>query len=188
MWASVWGSVGEWVGGTASAGALLLALFILMREVRLRRQSQADQVACWLEFSDHGAAIAVLRNTAAQPIFLPNVTSIAKAPWTVWWYRKYRPGMHSDKNPECVDLRDYVKWAMKAYGDGMEIESDEKCERLLELRYHFQYYITCIEFKDAFNRKWIRDLSSGKYRGRCYRIRRWTAGHRYDNSALRPPG
>ncbi|ANW65099.1 hypothetical protein BCA37_17220 [Mycobacterium sp. djl-10] len=94
--------------------------------------------------------------------------------------------MHWDKNPVKADHRDYVKWSVKPYTQGMEVEAGEKCDRLLGLKYHFQYYVICIEFKDATNRKWLRNLTTGKYEGRLYRIRQSIASRRYDTSIVRP--
>lgn len=110
MRAEVWGSAGQWVSGLVSAGALLLALHILLRDRKLRQRAQADRVACWLEFSEHDAAAVHLVNASDMPIFQSKAIAISKYPWVVWYWRWRRPCFHSDRNPAKVDHRDYTQW------------------------------------------------------------------------------
>jgi len=178
MWAAVWGTVGQWVSGFISAGALLLALHILLRDRKLREREQANEVACWLEFSEHDDAAVHLINTSDMPIFLPTVTAIPKYFWLVWYWRWRSPCFHTNKNPTSVDHRDYTQLSFKPYTQGMQIETDERQMQPLGLRYSYRLYVVCCEFKDANNRRWIRNLSTGRYEGRGYRLRRWVASRR----------
>lgn len=175
MGAEVWGTVGQWVSGLASAGALLLAVHILLRDRKLREREQANKVACWLESSEHDDAAVHLINTSDMPIFLPAVTAIPKYPWLVWYWRWRRPCFHTNKNPNSVDHRDCAQLAFKPYTQGMEIVTDERQMQPLGLRYSCRLYVVCLEFRDANNRSWIRNLSTGRYAGRRYRLRRWVA-------------
>ncbi|OHT89199.1 hypothetical protein [Mycobacteroides saopaulense] len=178
MWVSVWGTVGQWVSGLISAGALLLALHILLRDRNIRQRAQADKVACWLEFSEHDDAAVHLINTSDMPIFRPTVTAIPKYPWLVWFWRWRRPCFHTNKNPAKGDHRDYAQLDFKPYTQGIQIDKDEYQMQPLGLRYSFRLYVVCVEFRDASNQRWIRNLSTGKYVGRRYRLRRWIACRR----------
>jgi hypothetical protein len=178
MWAEVWGTAGQWVSGLISAGALLLALHILLRDRKLRQRAQADKVACWLEFSEHDAAAVHLVNASDMPIFQSKATAIPKYPWLVWYWGKRRPCFHTNRNPAQADHRDYAQMDFKPYTQGIHIDKDEYQSQVLDVRYGFRYYVVCVEFRDASNQRWIRNLSTGKYVGRRYRLRRWVACRR----------
>lgn len=66
----------------------------------------------------------------------------------------------------------------KPYTQGIHINKDEYQNQLLDLRYGYRFYVDCVEFRDASNQQWIRNLSTGKYVGRRYRLRRWVAFRR----------
>ncbi|WNM74167.1 membrane protein [Mycobacterium Phage Nergal] len=181
----MWGTAGEWVGGLGSAGALLLALYILLRDRRLRERAQADRVACWLEFSEHDDAAAHLINTSDMPIIKPVVWAIPKFPWVVWYLKRKYPSFHHTRNPQKVDHRHCVQVEFKPYTEGLDVQTGEQQVQGLGLRYNRRLYHYCVEFRDISNRRWIRNLTTGKYVGRRYRLRRWWAWRRWLTEAER---
>jgi hypothetical protein len=68
------GTVGQWASALLTAGSLYLALYIILRDRRLRERTQADRVLAMLTYvSNHGLApkfpvTLTVRNTSGLPI------------------------------------------------------------------------------------------------------------------------
>lgn len=64
---AIWGTVGQWVSGLASSGALIAALYVILRDRRLRTSEQARRVVPWVDHPDSGDIFTVI-NYSDAPI------------------------------------------------------------------------------------------------------------------------
>lgn len=79
--ASVWGTAGQWMSSILTAGSLLLAWYVILRDHRKEERQHALKAVCWLE--DRGPNSGILRdahfvNTSEQPITRPRLVLVPK--------------------------------------------------------------------------------------------------------------
>lgn len=78
MWATIqWGSVGDWVSGTATAIAVVVALIFSLRDEKERRDNRFAAVYAWFEIARSPNSLATgvlwLTNNTDYPVFEWNV-------------------------------------------------------------------------------------------------------------------
>jgi len=168
-----WGTVPEWLSGSASVLALVLAAFaaraawrssglqaselkhlqrLEMERVGDAEKSQARQVSAWIRFDSAGMPVVVCRNGSDLPVYKLNLTCAYGAASTV-------SVEYSVKGPDAspkelgyatARLRDNAAVALTAAEWGSLYESD-----LLSVE---------IRFKDAAGKAWRRDRFGGLVR------------------------
>ena len=143
-----WGTVAEWFAAIGTVGALLLGLLILRNERRLAHRKDADALVTWarhvhahLPNGDHSAFIQVnAHNTGDRPV----IDAIL---------------MIKDTNVSSK----FDRRAIKGLSLDSTVEPKQVVHYGIEPRMHGALPELYLDFIDANNVRWLRDVNHNKY-------------------------
>lgn len=64
-----WSAWGQWVGGVGTAGATLIAVFVLLVQQQDKHRAAAESVSGWVEIEVGSITRVVIGNAATTPVF-----------------------------------------------------------------------------------------------------------------------
>lgn len=165
----IWGTVGQWVSGLTSSGALVVGASVLGVDLHRKRRAQATSVIASLK-PEGKAVIIGIHNLSDQPIFQYGFVVSNKPTAEL---KKIAASNAKRKVPEDIpaDLstleNDWhalflAHWPDADYVLGPKQEKTHH-DALSHSRRVYNFYIF---FTDAYGRRWVKDARTNKIFGR----------------------
>jgi hypothetical protein len=141
-----WGSVADWISGVGTAGALVLAFIIILRDRLKDDRRLADAFITWMTFAMTRAVkgkadwTVTIRgyNAGSTPVVGTMIWNLSEAP------NIYRQTMKIQKGDMSISPGETVV-------SEIGLDHDPRGNRFL------------IRFVDSSGRIWLRDIDTGKY-------------------------
>jgi hypothetical protein len=176
--AAVWGTVGQWVSGVASSGALLVGASVLGIDLYRKRRAQASSIIAWYRPTAEGVKISV-QNLSDQPIFnygmVAQVKSASDLKKVYATYGKLTlskgPDLPRDPPNSTDDFHIQLMHEVVDDEPDFVLAPGRSSHLKDKLEYSRRVYEFYIFFTDAYGRRWVRDARTNKLVGRRARVR-----------------
>lgn len=169
---AVWGTVGQWISGIASSGALVVGASVFAVDLYRKWRAQASSVVAWYATSDKGVKIFV-RNYSDEPIFNYGIVVQPKTRSEVndlIIANRTRPIPHRNLPPASHESDEFFA-VLHLARDGKDGDSGDLDFVLgpgeansydARVDYCDRAYDFYVFFGDAYGRRWVRDARSNK--------------------------
>jgi hypothetical protein len=170
--AALWGTVGQWVSGIASSGALMVGASVLAVDLHRKRRAQASSVVAWIATLPGGQDVKItVQNLSDQPIFdygtvlqpkpTAEVDQIVAAN-----HSKSIP--HTNLPPPGHKSDEWTVKMLSAHeGEDLDFvlapgKTNSTTQKLDYSRRAYDFYVL---FTDAYGRRWVRNARTNRLLG-----------------------
>jgi hypothetical protein len=161
---AVWGTVGQWISGMASSGALIVGATVLAIDLHRKRREQAVSVIALFNPGIDVPTIGI-QNLSNHPIFQYGYVAMIRPDEQL--EKIIAANAKRDEPQDFAALADvegdcFVVFLSRWFEDDFVLNPGEEKKRSHNLHLPRQFYDFYIFFTDAYGRRWVKDARTNR--------------------------